>query len=273
MKYITAQNTQNMFDGPFKVPLPKKTSAFSSRQGSGRSNIQAPKPKYRGVDSKYSSFVYQKLLGKLLENPENMTKYDMKVLSTHPVIKRLLKTSKEGSTSNTNFYVPIDSLLNPELYTNSHVPVIIESNSEEQKSDVAKQNGDTENMDDDTCDDTTHSNSDSDDLQESKVGFYTKKERQQKILRYRAKLQKFRESKASRQVRPKRKYNRVLSKNQPRKNGRFASYPDVTDSILEMIHHGSEDGLPTCSGQNVSPYANKAERDLNDIVSEITGIF
>eukprot|EP00344_Euplotes_crassus_P006674 CAMPEP_0197003366 /NCGR_PEP_ID=MMETSP1380-20130617/7658_1 /TAXON_ID=5936 /ORGANISM="Euplotes crassus, Strain CT5" /LENGTH=202 /DNA_ID=CAMNT_0042421853 /DNA_START=45 /DNA_END=653 /DNA_ORIENTATION=- len=202
-----------------------------------------------------------------------MTKYDMKVLSTHPVIRRLLKTSKEGSNSNTNFYVPIDSLLNPELYTNSHVPVIIESNTEEQKSDVEKQNGDSEILDEDTCDDTTHSNSDSDDLQEPKVGFYTKKERQQKILRYRAKLQKYRDCKASKQIKPKRKYNRVLSKNQPRKNGRFASYPDVTDSILEMIQTGSETVPSICLDQNTTAYTNKEERDLNEIVSEITGIF
>lgn len=275
MKYITSES-KNMFDGPFKVPLPRKTSAFTSHRRAGKAGLQAPKAQYKGVDGRYSSFTYQKLLGKLLQNPEEMTKYDMKVLSTHPVIRRLLRTSREGSLTNTHFYVPIDSLLNPELYKNSHVPVIIESPAGENQSESPKQNGFTESLENDSADDTTNSATDSDDAQEvsePRVGFYTQKERQQKILRYRQKLQRYREGKCSTNQKAKRKYNRLLSKTQPRKNGRFASYPDVTDSILEEIQ-SAEVSTSTLGGEQCAhSYVSTEGKDLNDMVSEITGIF
>ncbi len=272
MKYISTPTTQNMFDGPFKVPLPKKTSAFSPQKQSPRSSLKAPQPKYKGVDAKYSSFVYQKLLGKLLQTPDQMTKYDMKVLSTHPVIRRLLKSSKEGSLANTHFYVPIDSLLQPELYADSHVPVIIESQSGEPKSEVANQN-DSQNFDEDISDETTNSNTDSEESQEQRIGFYTQKERQERIAKYKQKLQRYRAGKATQKPKPKRKYNRLLSQSQPRKNGRFASYPDVTDSILEEIQNGTENTPSTCSSQYMTGEVIGEEKNLNDLVSEITGIF
>lgn len=269
MKYISGESGPNMFDGPFKVPLPKKTSAFSPSSKSGSNKIRAPQPKYRGIDKKYSSFVYQKLLGKLQQTPENMTKFDMKVLSTHPVIRKLLKASKEGNDTNRNFYVPIDSLLNPELYKDSHVPVLVESCVGEQKSDISNQNGTTENISEDISDETTNSNSDSEEYQESRVGFYTAKERQEKILRYKAKLQKYREGKVGRKNVTNRKNSRLVSQNQPRKNGRFASYPDVTDDILKMIQDGDQ-GVGSSHPVQASQFSvNEESQDLNEIVSQI----
>ena len=202
MQQVTSPKTSQVFDGPFKVPLPKKnTSAFTS-VSEGSNKLRTPKPKYKSIDSKFQSIMYQKLLVKMLQNPESMTKYDMKILSAHPIIKRLLKTSKNSSGKNTSFYVPIDSLLNPQLYSNSHIPVIMETETDRQQKNRKDLNRSEEIQDEEMANESTNSSHDSEEVQEEPlVGFYTKKERQQRILKYKQKLQRYRKNKASNQPR------------------------------------------------------------------------
>ena len=264
MKITASQESKNIFEGAFKVPFSKKTSPISSPIIGRSSRLRVPTPKYIEANTRYSNIIYQKLIGKLIQNSNNMTKYEMKVLSTHPIIKNLLKTSKNSSASNSSFYVPIDSLLNPELYSNSHVPIIVETHSPES-------NAEKQNLMDDFRDEKMEKVN-SEKIQEKKIGKYTKKERQHKILKYKQKLQRYRNGNTIRQAKQKRKYNRILSKDQPRKNGRFASHPDITESILQMINNGP-DTSSSCSTEYLCMESESDTRDLNDIVSEITRIF
>ena len=167
--------------------------------------------------------------------------------------------------------MPIDSLLNPQLYSNSHIPVIMETETDRQQKNRKDLNRSEEIQDEEMANESTNSSHDSEEVQEEPlVGFYTKKERQQRILKYKQKLQRYRKNKASNQ--PRNKKNWLHSKIQPRKNGRFASYPDVTEDILKMIKNGSDqptqDSLQSCDSST-----GPQERNLNDIVAEITGIF
>ena len=140
MKPIPTPTTKHLFDGPFKIPLPKKPSSIPSTPQLTTTKQQHLTSKSKEVYSRYSSVVYQKLLGKLLQNPECMSKYDMKVLSTHPIIKKLVIATKEGSLSNTSFYVPIEPLLHPQLYASSNIPVIMQTYSPHSTSEADKQN-------------------------------------------------------------------------------------------------------------------------------------
>eukprot|EP00345_Euplotes_harpa_P009903 CAMPEP_0168355670 /NCGR_PEP_ID=MMETSP0213-20121227/24705_1 /TAXON_ID=151035 /ORGANISM="Euplotes harpa, Strain FSP1.4" /LENGTH=196 /DNA_ID=CAMNT_0008367957 /DNA_START=48 /DNA_END=638 /DNA_ORIENTATION=+ len=172
----------------------------------------------REKDKKFQSIEYQNLLLKLLQTPESITKQDMKILASHPVIRKLLKSIKENSSyQGKSMYIPIDSIFNPELYENKNVPVIFESESSSAQEDMyVDQTKQSEEQYEVLSEESTTNNSDSEEPATQKVGFYTKKQRQEKILKYKKKLAEQREN-----VKPKRqprKYNR----RQPRLNGRFA---------------------------------------------------
>lgn len=276
MQLSTSPIESQKFDGPFKVPMPKKSGSETATSAGQRSQIKVPKPKYKKIDSRYQSVVYQKLLVKLLQKPDSLWAYEMKILSTHPIIKRLLKTSKGKEGKNNSFYIPIDSFLNPTSYANSHVPVIMESEPEAPQNESKAVNETNsighEELANDSTDSSHNSEANDEEMPEEKVGFYTKKERQERILKYKQKLQRYREGKAANQLKAKKR--KTHSRCQPRKNGRFASYPDVTEDILMMIK-GESDQKPTSPDEvlNTQPGTGNGETDLNILVSQITGIF
>lgn len=263
---------QELFDGPFKVPLPRKLNRGTNFKNQGNNKIRAPKPQYKFVSKECQKVLYQKLLVKLLHCPETITKYDMKILATHPVINQLLKRSKDTSLSNANFYIPIESLLDPQMYANVNVPVIYETPVQHTQMKAAPPPS-TENdcMEDELADDSTSSSHDCEEFEEKRVGKYTLKERQEKILKYKKKLQRFREGKSSKQVMKKtRKYNRL----QPRKNGKFSSYNSVDqDDFTGLIGKTPESPSVRCSQQFFKSANGQETSNLNEVVSEITGIF
>lgn len=271
MNNNVTSNTSELYDGPFKVPFSRK-SLESNRSDSSRGDkLRIPKPQYKQIDQKYQGMVYQKLLVKLLQTPDAMTRFDMKILSTHPVIRKLLKRSKEDLCSNASFYVPIETLLNPHLYINTEVPVFYESSSDATHMQNSEKKMSEEVQDEEMANESTTSNQDTDEVTEKRIGIYTQKERQERIRKYKQKLQRFREGKSNHQM--KKSHSNKLSKNQPRKNGKFSSYPDVTDSLLDIIQSNSVKPASSCSKEFLMLEKQSECRNLNDLVSEITGIF
>ena len=274
--------TASLFDGPFKVPLPKAKRSSTSSGESDSPSLKVPKPKYKKVDRKFEGLVYQKLLVKLIQSPESMTKYDMRVLSTHPVIRKLLKCTKNNdSYSNARFYLPIESLLNPNMYEDSDVPVILErqscvtqtQNDSPKAGDLTLETSEKKDTvmetEEDASSESTSSKSEVEAPSERKIGKYTMKERQQKIQKYKKKLQAYKQKKQAKAGQKPRKYNKL----QPRKNGRFASYPDFTEELVELINQPSTQPAQTCSSEYLHSDPKSENKSLNDIVSEITGIF
>lgn len=263
--------TSELYDGPFKVPFSRK-STESNRLDSSRSDkLRIPQPQYKQIDQKYQGMVYQKLLVKLLQTPDAMTKFDMKILSTHPIIKKLLKRSRDDLCSNASFYVPIETLLNPHLYINTEVPVFYESSNDATLMQNSNKKNSEEVQDQEMANESTSSNQDTDEIAEKRIGFYTLKERQERIRKYKQKLQRFREGKSNHQI--KKNHSNKLSKNQPRKNGKFSSYPDVTESLMDIIQRKSNNPSTSCSKEYLMLEKQSEVRNLNDLVSEITGIF
>ena len=130
MKFNNSMKDAQMFDGPFKIPLPRKTAANKPSDLSKKVEIKSPKAQYAKVDKNYQNLAYQNLMLKFLQAPEKLSNYESKLLSAHPVIRMLIKSvkeSKNNSFKNANFYIPLNSIFNPEMYENSSVPVIFES--------------------------------------------------------------------------------------------------------------------------------------------------
>jgi hypothetical protein len=260
--------TNELYDGPFKMPFPRKSlDSTNSRQN----KLRIPKPQYKQIDNKYQRMVYQKLLVKLLQTPDTMTKFDMKILATHPIIRKLLKKSKGNSCSSASFYVPIETLLNPHLYINTEVPVFYESSTDVTRTQQTDQKISEDVQDEDMANDSTSSNHDADEVAEKRIGIYTQKERQERIRKYKQKLQRFRDGKSSHPT--KKNCKNGLSKNQPRKNGKFSTYPDVTESLLDIIHSKNNTPSSSCSNEFLQIEKQNECGNLNDLVSEITGIF
>lgn len=266
MHYTTP--TIELYDGPFKVPLPRKVDA-KSKQGSGReSKLRMPKPHYKKVDQHYKSYVYQKLLVKLIEAPERISKYEMKILSTHPMIRRLLKCSRNSEMSNASFYIPIETLLNPQMYVDTEVPVIYESTN--QKTDgthPTKVNSD-EILDEDIADESTSSNHDAEEYEEKRIGKYTMKERQERIKKYKAKLLRYKQNNPSKKVTRK---PRKHTKTQGRKNGTFTSFCKTPEELSGLLCETGESVKQSCAAEYSD--VTKSDANLNDMVSEITGIY
>lgn len=271
MPSTDVKTTTELFDGPFKVPLPRKPHGSANSKGKIMTNLQAPKPEFKKCSEKERAKVYQKLLVKLLQSPESITKNDMKILATHPVIRELLKRSKHDGGSNASFYIPIDTLLNPQLYMNTEFPVIFESGNQNTDliPNVQKQAEDMD-QDEEFADESTSSNHDCEEMEEKRVGFYTLKERRERILKYKQKLQRYKNGLTARQSTKK---TRKTNKTQPRKNGRFVAYSSTPDDFSSLMSKVSEQPPMSCSKQFLDSAARSTSSDLNDIVSEITGIF
>lgn len=270
MNTKTFSGENELYDGPFKVPLPRRKHADCNMRSSSGMKIKAPKPLYKQIDQKYRNELYQKLLVKLLQFPETITRYDMKVLSTHPVIKQLLKQSKENSMTNTSFYIPIDSLLNPDLYSTSNIPIIFESHGNASNSTKSDKNCQEEIHEEVFADDSTSSNPDCELIEEKRVGKYTLKERNERIAKYKLKLSRHKQGKSLKQTNKKtRKYNKL----QPRKNGRFSSYNSVDDDFTGLLKKETTSASISCSKQYLDTSDAPSSSTLNDLVSEITGIY
>lgn len=271
MQSTDVKTTTELFDGPFKVPLPRKPTASTNLKSKIISNLQVPKPQFNKYSEKDRAIVYQKLLVKLLQRPESITKSDMKILATHPVIKELLRRSKHNGESNASFYIPIDTLLNPQLYTNTEFPVIFESGNQNTGliPNVQKQTEDMAN-DEEFANESTSSNHDCEEMEDKQVGFYTLKERRERILKYKQKLQRYKNGFTARQTVKK---TRKTNKTQPRKNGRFVAYTSTSDDFSSVVSKINEHPPVSCSKQFLDSAVRSTSSDLNDIVSEITGIF
>ena len=267
-------STNDVFDGPFRVPHPRKQNYDCEDTHELKRKIKKPTPTYKKIEKCHQSLIFQKLLLKLIQCPNTLSKYEMKVLSTHPIINKLLKASKTNTYSNASFYVPIDSLINPELYKNEELTILWEKSQQNTDQDLQQSKPFVRSdLDDAMSDESTSS---SHDCEDTKIGHYTTKERQLKINKYKMKVRKSTKIDACQNINKREKkqaYKQSLTKR------RFSKYSQHDDDFLSLI----DDNKKSSSNTNpVNTYSNncrqsefseKGEKNLNDIVAEITGIF
>jgi hypothetical protein len=228
------------------------------------------------VEQGYKSLVFQKLLLKLVQCPETLSKYEMKVLATHPVINKLLRAAKSSMYSNASFYIPIESLFSPESFSDASVPVIYEkyqANPDESLHCNDQKVSDA--SDEDMSEESTSSANDS---EEPKLGHYTLKQRQAKINKYKSKVKKW-NSRASHQNSNRRDKKAAHKVSEQR--ARFSKYSQEDDDFMSLISENNNSALTNtladmsnASGvQNQSEFSVSSGKSLNDVVSEITGIY
>jgi len=262
MKFITRKEGE-IYDGPFKVPLPRKLKQKVKQSTQKGAKINAPKPRYRSVDQNRVNAHYQKLLVKLVKTPDQITKHDMQILATHPVVRELLKKSRENCYTTGSFYVPIETILNPQLYNAESVPIIYEA---ENKISEIKIDQDVE------VSTTENSTSGSQESENSKkIGLYTLKERKERILKYKQKQQR---NKPQVNIKESRKVSNKRSPASKKVSRKFSRYSKLGSNTSDFITSGFTHSESSCSKELLrSPMITGESSNLNEIVSEITGIY
>lgn len=270
------ENSSNsqMFDGPFKVPLPRKTPRDLSNSDARR-KINVPTPQYKKVNVDFQSLIFQKLLVKMLQSPSTLSKHEMKILSTHPIINSLLKAAKSKEYSNASFYISIDSLFNPELWGSEILFEKTQSNPDEfLPTDSLKAD---QKSDDDLSEESTSSHHD---CEEPKVGIYTMAQRKLKIAKYKSKQSRHFSKIQQNGLHHKRQ--RKLAEKQSISKARFSKYTSEDDDFMSLIETDYNMGLNesnkhlfnSCSGEfRQSEISEEPQKTLNDVVAELTGIF
>lgn len=256
--------SSKLFDGPFKVPLPRKITK-SQTVVTQAPKIKVPKPVYKPVSVESQ---YEWLL-RLIQNPESITKYDIKVLSSHPVINNLLKECKKKTNSNSVFYIPIESLLRPFCSP--------EFSNLQENTDGMVNTSDVDMKDAQEDELSYESTSSSHDSNEAKIGIYTTKERQEKIKKYKEKVNRWKNGFSNQKT--NRRQTKLKNK-QPRVKGRFSKYVNEEEDFTKLYSHDSEkhseleSSFAACSQEfRNSRQSDSLSKDLNQIVAELTGIF
>ena len=174
----------------FKVPLPRKPVESDCKEEFGGKSVI--------FDNR---FLY--LVQKLYKSPSSLTGYDLMLLRRHPVIGQLIDLAARNSLPISSFYVPIESILRP--YASERVQIYYRQKIIAGKLNPPVQNctviffqktfpnsnlnylvvHENQKVDEEdaevfetTAETTEH---------EQKVGFYTKKERLEKIKRFKEK--------------------------------------------------------------------------------------
>ena len=106
MNFIPEDSTSQ-----FKVPISKKRSAFRVVGSSGES-LKGKSRFHKSQEAlDYQRLRLWKLIFKMTESPSSLTKSEKVMLMGHPIIKDLIKYSKDNNWGSGNFYIPLESLL------------------------------------------------------------------------------------------------------------------------------------------------------------------
>mmetsp|Transcript_30 Transcript_30/g.24 ORF Transcript_30/g.24 Transcript_30/m.24 type:complete len:216 (+) Transcript_30:78-725(+) len=199
----------------FKVPLPKKKRVESECN---------PKPETNksdristGVESVTYGAPFLQLVQRLYTSPSSLTGYEVLALRNHPVISTLMETAARLNLPISNFHIPVKSILKPyeaervQIYFRNRVQIVINPEQLAQADEVHKSSISETDANDHTAETTETTE------QEQRIGFYTKKERMERIKKY--KLKKQRSLTNNNKVKYAKKS--LVAKKRARVNGKF----------------------------------------------------
>lgn len=271
-----------MTDQQFKVPVPRKRSAFNPVRPDLNKEHQSLNLLRKTNQKQSQKLRLLKLLIKLCQSPGSLTNGERITLMSHPIIKNLINYSKDHNWGPGNFYIPVDSLLNSifedleegDIQDKDCVEVIFEKATADKRVNQASPDIKYQNSRLVTQNRPTNSNhSFSADLKEHRIGFYTKTERQVKIRKYRQKI-------ANWLNRKKSDKSKSLKKPQiPSSSEQKMYYPlndfDMAGGVYNMssCNSNSEQENSSCFRQFLSNFEYlPRDQNLNEIVAQISGI-
>lgn len=168
--------TESKNNCEFKVPLPKKRSAFQKVHAKSDPKVNLFQHSLSMAKSSIEKSQYMSLLYKLLTSPGQLSKQDKDIIRGHPLISNMLKVIKESQEKTNELYIPIDVFLNPEIFMKAmHSDNKLDHNCSAQGHSHNKYDAVHVNIDDHKQDCTF-------------IGKYTLAERRQRILKYKQKV-------------------------------------------------------------------------------------
>mmetsp|Transcript_11205 Transcript_11205/g.25019 ORF Transcript_11205/g.25019 Transcript_11205/m.25019 type:complete len:204 (-) Transcript_11205:43-654(-) len=157
----------------FKVPSPRKPVQSDCKATSeGDDNRRIPAE----VDSITYGTKFLYLVQKLYTCPSALTGHELMLLRKHPVIGQLIDQAAMHNISIASFYIPVESILRPyasekvQIYFREKIQIVINETHKTVDEDTEVSEQTAESVE-----------------QEPKIGFYTKKERLERIKKYKAK--------------------------------------------------------------------------------------
>jgi hypothetical protein len=199
----------------FKVPLPRKQKQEQNKA----SCVPNKSENSAGVDSIQYDASFLHIVQKLHTDPSLLTDIEMMMIRKHPVIGQVIEQAAKFNVSISNFYVPVESILKPyasnkvQIYFRPQIQIVIDEPQKTQE--------DYDSNGNDVSTTLSHESETMTEIQpeEIKVGFYTKKERIEKIKKYKAKKQKALDNLANRKVKYANKS--AAAKKRLRVHGKF----------------------------------------------------
>lgn len=169
-----------------------------------------------------------------MTKPSTLSRAEYKVLAQHPVIKQLLSQSKESKFKDAEFFIPMNSLVNP-LSGDSQVNIMVRPTpihpSEEEQSES-------------TAEELTPG-----------PGKYSRKERKERISVYKAKLERWRNAKKN----PKYANWSKIARTKLRIRGRFVKASHLSDDFSDLVR----------SEETTQAAESSDEQDYNCLVSNL----
>ena len=157
----------------FKVPFPKKPRDNTCKAISGGDNCGRISTEVESVTFG-ANFLY--LVQKLYTCPSALTANELMLLRKHPVIGQLIDHAARLNISVASFYVPVESILRPyasekvQIYFRERIQIVIGETQKTQDDESVTSEQTAETVE-----------------PEPKIGFYTKKERMEKIKKFKEK--------------------------------------------------------------------------------------
>jgi len=168
----------------FKVPLPRKTKESDCNDKMGTNKTEGIST---GVESVTYGAPFLQLVQRLYTDPSSLTGYEVLALRNHPIISTLMETAARLNLPFHNFYIPIKSICKPygtervQIYFRDQVQVVINPNQSIAGDEVHKTAASETDVSEHTAETVE---------QEQRIGFYTKKERMERIKKYKLKKQR-----------------------------------------------------------------------------------
>lgn len=194
----------------FKVPLPRRHKQEQSKPNGEQEKSENPAE----IDSHKYDASFLQIVHKFYTDPGLLSDIEMMLIHKHPVIGQVIEQAAKFNVSISKFYVPVESILDPyasdkvQIYFRPQIQIVLDGPNDTQDDiNNSKFLIDQFNIDFDenslVCSTTISLNSEttsepsSDDI---KIGFYTKKERMDKIKKYKAKKQRAIDNLANRKI-------------------------------------------------------------------------
>lgn len=251
-------------DGLFKVPIPRKRSAFKPVTPLVSSEQKNPRFLPKDYVIKRQKLRLVKLLWKLVQSPGSLTKSERMILMSHPVVRGLISYSKSNNWGPWTFYVPLDNLLEAVLsdetvYEECDWVNKCYSNNQSQ-SHLKKVDDSVKHQDANPTAGTA-----------KKIGFYTQAERLFKIKKYKQKVKKWLTKKKVPKVSPESPLcsdNKFDWQKTEARTPEKAALGDLNPEMGKPRVMQSQ----SCFRQFMHDFASSpGGQNLNDIVAQLSG--